>query len=459
MRPRVVVVGGGITGLVAARALADAGVDVVVCEADARPGGQVRSLDVNGVVIDVGAEAVHLGAPGPAALVRELGLDVSVLSATQGASVMSTRKGLRPLPAGVGPTGPTRLRPVLASGILSFPGLMRAGLEPLMARRKFSHDTTVGAFTRRRFGNEVTDTFVDPLLGNLHAGDIDSLSLHSTAAQLVPAATGGRSLVMRRKPTHAPRSGVTPLPMFANWPGGLTTLVDAIASSSGAHLLTNARVSGLERVGDVWRVHLADGTALDADRVLLTTPAHVTAELLRPHAGDAADALAAIPLASVATVTLGFDRAATESNRVLRDHNGILLSSRQARTFKAATNLTRKWRLGGDLVLVRASVGRIGSDLADTLDDQTMVARIAAELADLIDLRTPVGFSHVARFPRAMPQLVVGHGPRVGSARAAIAGSGLALAGCALDGLGLVSTINSGTRAAAALVAELEGHA
>ena len=171
------------------------------------------------------------------------------------------------------------------------------------------------------------------------------------------------------------------------------------------------------------------------------------------------DDLAAIPLASVATVTLGFDREAAEANRVLRDHNGILLSSRQARTFKAATNLTRKWRLGGDLVLVRASVGRIGSDLADSLDDETMVARIASELGELIDLRTPVEFSHVARFPRAMPQLVVGHGPRVGAARTALAGSGLAVAGCALDGLGLVSTINSGTKAAAALVAELEGHA
>ena len=79
MRPRVVVVGGGVTGLVAARALAKAGLDVVVCEADAHPGGQVRSLDINGVVIDVGAEAVHLGAPGPAALVRELGLDATVL--------------------------------------------------------------------------------------------------------------------------------------------------------------------------------------------------------------------------------------------------------------------------------------------------------------------------------------------------------------------------------------------
>lgn len=457
MRPRVVVVGGGITGLVAGRALARAGCDVVVCEADVRPGGQVRPLAVNGLVLDLGAEAAHLGAPGPAALVRELGLDETVLAATPGSSVMSTRKGLRPLPAGVGPTGPTRLRPVLRSGILSFPGLMRAGLEPVMARRKVAHDTTVGAFTRRRFGNEVTDTFVDPLLGNLHAGDIDALSLHSTAAQLVPAATGGRSLVMRRKPTPAPRPGAVPLPMFANWPGGLTTLVDAVSASSDAHLLTNARVAGLERVGDAWRVHLADGTALDADRVLLTTPADVTANLLRPHQPSAADALAATPLASVATVILGFDRAAAEANRVLRDHNGVLLSSRTARTFKAATNLTRKWRLEGDLVFVRASVGRIGSDVADALDDETMVARVSSELSALIDLRATPEFSHVSRFPHAMPQLVVGHGPRIAAARVSLAGSGLAVAGCAVDGLGLVSTINSGTKAAATLVAELDG--
>ena len=457
MRPKVVVVGAGVTGLVAARALARAGLEVVLCEADARPGGQVRPLDVDGVVIDVGAEAAHLGSPVPAALVRELGLDATVLAASPGTSVMSTRKGLRPLPAGVGPTGPTKIRPVLESGILSLPGLVRAGLEPVMARRRIGHDLSVGAFTRHRFGSEVTDTFVDPLLGNLHAGDIDALSLHSTASQLVTAASSGRSLLLKRTPPPAPRPGVTPLPMFANWPGGLTTLVDAIADDSDAEIRTSCVVTHLERTPDAWQVHLADGTSIEADRVLLATPAHVTAGLLRPHHPDAADAIAAVPHASVATVALGYPRAAAEANPVLRDHNGILLSSRAGRSFKAATNLSRKWRLGGDLVFVRASVGRIGSDIADTLDEQTLTHRVVADLADLIDLRVPPEFTHVARFPRSMPQLVVGHGPRIAAARASLAGSGLAVAGCALDGLGLVSTITSGTKAAAAIVAELEG--
>ena len=202
----VVVVGGGMTGLVAARRLALAGQDVTLVEQAGRLGGQVHTVRVGSRWVDVGAEAVHLGAPAARHLVEELGLLDSVLGSRPGQSWLWTGRELRALPAGVTPSGPTRLRPVVTSGVMSVRGLSRAGLEPILARLRPAltpdEDVSVGEFVSSRFGAEVTERFIDPLLGSLHAGDVHRLSLRACAPALVDAATHRSSLV-RRKPAQA----------------------------------------------------------------------------------------------------------------------------------------------------------------------------------------------------------------------------------------------------------------
>lgn len=451
----VIVVGAGLTGLTAAHVLARAGRPVVVLEASPRTGGQVRAITApGGARVDVGAEAAHLGAPHVAALVRELGLDVGVVAAHPGTSLLLSRKGeLVPLPAGVGPTGPTKVMPVLRSGLLSLPGLVRAGLEPLTSRRAQPEDVGVGDFIAARFGREVADTFVDPLLGNLHGGDIDDLGLHSTAAQLKPVATGRRSLLVKAlKPSKQPAAPASSLPAFASWPGGLTTLVEALAE--GIEVRTDTPVTGLERDGDAWRVLTADGE-LRAEHVVLTAAAAIE-PLLGREVPALHAALDGVRMASVATVVLGFNREAALRNEVLRDHNGLMLNHRQTRTMKAMTNLTRKWPTldAAEHHLVRLSVGRSTNRLADELDDATMVERCTRELRELIGLEAEVEFSSVTRFSHSMPQLTVGHAERLEVARTAVAAAapGVHLAGCAVDGLGIGATVKSGQRAAAAII-------
>ncbi|MGO4956886.1 protoporphyrinogen oxidase [Luteococcus sp. Sow4_B9] len=451
---RVVVVGAGVTGLVAARELAkDESLEVICLEASDRVGGQLNTIEVDGAHVDVGAEAIHLGAPHVAALVRELGLDADVIGAAPGSSVLATRKGLRPLPAGVGPTGPTKILPVLKSGILSPLGLIRAGLEPLMARRRFPDDMGVGEFTARRFGREVTDTFVDPLLGNLHGGDIRHLSLQSTAAQLTATAAEGQSMLLK---TLKPAKGAAPapsgsvLPMFASWPEGLSTFTRALATQTKATIRTGCPATGLTHVGSQWQVHLADGETVTADHVLVTTPSAASAALLRGSCPEAVELYEGVPTASVATVLLGWERDDVANNPTLRDANGILLPSNRARTFKAATNLTRKWpTLTSRHHLLRASVGRDGNSLADDLSDDQLTSRVAAELGELIGLTAAPQVRAVHRWPHSMPQLRPGHKARVARARAALATlGGITIAGCSVDGLGIGSTVASGQRAA-----------
>lgn len=472
---RVVVVGAGMTGLVAARELAkDDRFEVICLEAADRVGGQICTLPIDGAQVDVGAEAVHLGAPQVAALVRELGLADDVVAAAPGGSVMATRKGLQPLPAGVGPTGPTKVLPVLKSGILTPLGILRAGLEPLMALRKLPDDLSVGDFTARRFGREVTDTFVDPLLGNLHGGDVHRLSLQATAPQLAPDAVSGTSLLLKNltlpqpvarlvgrvlpalapKPAR-PRPGGSPLPMFATWPDGLQTLPRTLAEQGGAQVRTGCPVTSLSRPDDGrWLLTLASGEQIDADEVLLTTPGAVSAGLLREHCPEAAALYAAVPTASVATVVLGYDPAQATANHILREHNGILLPSMRVRTFKAATNLSRKWpRLGATHHLLRASVGRTGTTMADDLTDEQLTSRVAEEIADLTGLAAQPQVRVVHRWPASMPQLQPGHKQRVAAARAALARiDGLHIAGCSVDGLGIGATVKSGQEAARVII-------
>lgn len=463
---RIVVVGAGITGLAAAFAVlrADPRAKVTVIEQSPLVGGQVRAIDVAGSPVDVGAEAIHLGAPDAAALVRELGLDETVIGARPGTSLLLTRKGLRPLPAGVGPTGPTKVGPVLKSGILSPAGLVRAGLEPLM-RRRYPDDMAVADFVQMRFGREVVETFVDPLLGNLHSGNVHALSMRATAKQLVPTAASGKSLLMKalRKPPAPVRrpDSAAALPMFASWPGGLTTLVDALVErilAGGGEVRTGVRVlaiepsapSDAERGPRRWRVATSEGP-VDADDVIVTAGPRVVKELVSPLVPAVGTAMQWVRTASVATVVLAFDKREAQANQVLREANGVLLTSRQAGVMKAMTNMSRKWAPldACPWHVLRLSVGRSTNEIANDLDDQQMVSAVVGELGSLIGLDAEPRFSAVVRWPQTMPQLGVGHVERVAEARAAaLAGApGLHLAGAAVDGLGLTATISSGLRA------------
>lgn len=466
MQPRVMVIGAGVTGLVAAHELGkDGRFDVTVLEASERVGGQVHTVEVDGARVDVGAEAVHLGAPHVAALVRELGLAESVVGAHPGSSVLVTRKGVVPLPEGVGPTGPTKLVPVLKSRILSLRGIVRAGLEPITSRRRITGDVGVGEFTQRRFGREVTETFVDPLLGNLHGGNVHELSLHATAAQLVPTATNGESMVMKnlraalpgaKKAPARPAPTAPALPMFASWDGGLSVFTQALAERSRIRL--NARVKGIDRSPTGWYLTLADGEVLEAEHVVFTTPGPDTAQLLRDIAPRSAEALAQVGTASVATVVLGYDKADAQTSRILREHNGVLVPNRFVKTMKAATNLSRKWPgLTSTHHLVRASVGRSDNDLATSLTDEQLVRRVGQEFGEFVGLDVEPAFGLVFRWPQAMPQLAPGHLDRIRAARAEVAAlPGLHLAGSSVDGLGIGGTVRSGQNAAREVISSAQ---
>ena len=465
----VAVVGAGIAGLTAARALAAEGARVTVLEASSSVGGQLDEVEIAGHRVDVGAESVFTAAPGPLELIEELGLGDRLVAANEATTWIWTERGLRPLPAGFTPAGPTRLRPVLGARVLSPAGLLRAGLEPLMpAAGRDEGDIAVGEYLQRRFGREVVDRLVDPLLGGLHAGDVRRLSLRAATPQLAALAGRHRSLLLRRRPPA--RTGpafVTLADGMASLPRRLAAALDdgpvdgghgadggAGGDSGNVEVVLDAPVTGLRRTGARTRVTTADGRDLSFDAVVLAVPAKRAAGLLEHASPAAAAALGELRAASVAVAVLAYPVAAADTPAIAQG-TGMLVPSRRGRLLKAATFLSTKWphhaAATTGQVLVRASAGRADDGRASYLDDDALVERLHAELCEATGLTLEPTDVVVRRWPATMPQLEVGHHDRMERIRGALARDlpGATVAGAAYAGPGLSACLRSADGAAA----------
>jgi protoporphyrinogen/coproporphyrinogen III oxidase len=450
----IVVVGGGITGLVAAQHLADAGARVTLLEGDATVGGQVRTRQLAGHQVDVGAEALHTATPAVGALLRRTHLEDELVGARRATTWVVAPRGLRRLPAGMGPAGPTKLWPVATSRILSPAGLLRAAMEPLVPASHDGDDVSVGTYLSGRFGAELTERLVDPLLGNLHAGDVHRLSLAAATPQLDRAARRHRSLVLGRR--RAGASG--PPPRFVSLVGGLGRLTAALAADPRIAVRTSAPVERIEPHRGGYCLLTSSGPVAEAEAVVLAVPATAAAWLLAPLDAEASRVLAGVRTATVATVIVAF-RSGDVAGLAACGGSGVLVPSSSGRLLKAATFLTSKWphHASDEHVLVRLSTGRAGERAVESLDDDILVERLLADLADLTGLASAPVARLVQRWPQTMPQLEVGHGGRIADTRRRLhARHRIVLAGASYDGVGISSCLGS---AASAVQVLLDGDA
>jgi oxygen-dependent protoporphyrinogen oxidase len=488
--PHVVVIGGGIAGLAAAFFLSAEPVRVTVLEGSPRLGGKLRASDVAGVAVDEGAEALLARRPEGVELIRAAGLGADLVPAGVTSSAIYTRGALRPLPRrqfmGV-PADPDELA---ATGVISAAGVARARAEAPSAAGT-EEDVSVTGYIGSRLGVEVVDRLVDPLLGGVYAGRSEDLSFHATLAPLAAAARTHATLTEAVRsllpPPPAAGSGAPPAagaapargssaqgtpaqgtpaqapPVFVSLTTGIGALPEAVAKASGADVRVNAMVRELSRTETGWRLAVgsaADPEFLDADAVILATPAAPAARLLEASAGAAAALLRQIPYASMAIVTLAFRAADFPAQQ----RSGYLVPAVDGRAVKAATFSTVKWphlaaqaAVGGSpLHVVRCSVGRSGDAAVLQRDDADLAALAEAELAQTIGITAKSVTRRVTRWGGALPQYNVGHLGRVAAIRAAVAAQpGLAVAGAAYDGVGIPACIATAKTAAAQVAAYL----
>ncbi|MDX6417008.1 MAG: protoporphyrinogen/coproporphyrinogen oxidase [Trebonia sp.] len=479
----VVVIGGGIAGLSAAFFLSGEPVRVTVLEGSPRLGGKLAASDVAGVAMDEGAEALLARRPEGIELITAVGLAGDLVPAGVTSSAIYTRGAMRSLPRRQFMGVPADLDELAATGVVSPEAVARARDES--SRPAEAGDVSVTEYIGSRLGVEIVDRLVDPLLGGVYAGRSEDLSFRATLAPLAAATpghatlTGAAASLLPPPPTgdnsnkppagHAaaastPAPGAPagasgkPAPLFVSLTTGIGALPEAVAKASGADVRTNAMVRELKRTPAGWRLTVgsaADPEYLDADAVILATPAAPAARLLTDSAGGAAARLAEIPYASMAIVTLAF-RA---DDFPVRGRSGYLVPAVDGRAVKAATFSTLKWphlAAQAPVHIVRCSVGRSGDVAVLQRDDEDLADLAAAELAEALGITaTPVA-QRVSRWGGGLPQYNVGHLDRVARVRAAVAAQpGLAVAGAAYDGVGIPACVATARSAASQVTAYL----
>ncbi|MFD0358681.1 protoporphyrinogen oxidase [Streptomyces sp. NPDC127110] len=469
----VVVIGGGISGLAAAHRLLGDGVRVTLLEAGPRLGGKLYAGELAGAPVDLGAESVLARRPEALELARAVGLGDALQPPATATARLWTRGALRDMPKGHVMGVPGDTAPLAASGVLSAEGLARIAADTALPPTEVGEDVAVGEYVAARMGREVVDRLVEPLLGGVYAGDAYRISMraavpalyqavrtHPTLTESVRSLQGGaaaRAAAERTTVTGAAATGA----FFAGIAGGIGRLPLAVADAcraAGARILTGTPVRGIARTPGGWRI-TADGEVLDADAVVLATPAGPAAGLLAGPAPAAAAGLREVEYASMALVTMAFRRSDLPAAIADGGASGFLVPPVDGRTIKASTFSSNKWAWAGadpELFLLRTSIGRHGDEGDLKREDSELVDVSLSDLGEAVGLAARPVAATVTRWDGGLPQYPVGHLARVERIRAAVAAlPGLAVCGALYDGVGIPACVASAGKAADAVIAAL----
>lgn len=445
MKSAYCVVGGGISGLTAAyrlRVAAGPDASITLFDPADRLGGVLRTEQVGGVPVDLGAEAFIARRPEVPALLDELGLAGRQVASTGARPLLFTQGRLHPVPTGTLQGIPAQAASV--AGLVDDATVARIEAEPGRPLHwRTGADPSVAELIGDRFGEQVVTRSVEPLLTGVYAGSADTIGIRSAVPTLAAALDrGARNLSDAvRDALPPPRDGA----LFGAIAGGYGLLVDELARRAGVRWV-QVGIDRVMRSARGWDLVDDEGGHWSADAVVLAVPAPRLSRLIEHVAPRSAAAARRVTVASSAVVAL-----ALPGGTPLPSQSGVLVAAGEALHTKAITLTSQKWGRRGNVELVRLSFGRYGDQLARSVGDDRLLSwsledldRLFGIVADPVDCR-------VQRWIDAMPQYGPGHADLVAEVRAGLPPT-LAVAGAYLDGIGVPACVAAATRAAGKLV-------
>jgi len=454
---RIVVIGGGITGLAAAHRVLEINpsISVTVVEASDRLGGTIQTTHRDGFLLERGPDSFISEKPEALALAKRLGLESQIIQTNESfrRSFIVRDGNLRPVPEGFQLLAPSRMWPFITSDIFSLAGKARMAADLLLPRKNTNGDESLASFVRRRLGQEALARMAQPMIGGIYTADPETLSLRATLPRFLDMEQKHRSLILAMlRQGRAQKTGTSGArySLFLSFDRGMQVLVDAVTRIN-ADFRVKTRVQRVS-FDQRWTITTDQGEQLKADAVCLAVPAFIAASLLSDVDARLADKLRAIKYASTATINFGYRRSAIKHPL---NGFGFVVPVIENRSLIACTfsNVKFGGRAPSDHVLLRAFAGGALQPEIFALDEATMATRVEADLRELLTISEDPRFIEVTKWERSMPQYEVGHLDRMNEIDTLVAKlPRLALAGNSYRGAGIPDCIRSGESAAAALL-------
>jgi oxygen-dependent protoporphyrinogen oxidase len=473
---RVVIVGGGITGLATAHAIerargqasgqGSAPMSIRLVEASPRLGGNIQTITYNGFTIDAGPDSWVANKPHAARLARAVGLGSEIIGTRPESRKVHIvwQRRLHPMPAGLVLGIPTEIAPFLKTDLLTLDAKLRAALEPLIPRKDLSGDAdeTIASFVSRRLGDQICARLVGPLFGGIFAGDPDELSVRACAPQLAHAEQAQGSLILHMRSLRAQRkeqaarasAAEGESSMFQSLTRGMGDLiVNVVHKLRTTEILTGTSVRSIARLEPDnpegrWAVETDSGTLL-ADDVVVTAAAYAAARMLRGVDCELEEVLTTVRYVSSATVFLAFRSTDVDFPP---DSSGFLVPHAEQLPILAGTFVSNKWphRAPLEQVLTRVFFGGSHAEHLLERSDNELVQIAREELERLLGMTCAPTLTRVFRFHRASPQPAVGHLARMAKLQKRLASlPGLHIGGNGYVGTGISDSIKQGEEIAA----------
>ena len=440
----VAVVGGGLAGLTAAWKLKTLGVPAVGFEASARLGGLIQTERWEDSVYEHGPDGFLLRRPQAKELCDALGVPLQPLSPLPQKIYIASRRGIFPLPKGLGLLVPTDWPSFFTSPLLSPAGRLRLALEPWLGKRKSgtaAQDESLASFIRRRFGNEAYETLAEPLLGGVWNTDPEILSLRASFPHYENFEQTDGSVLRGLGRSHAPpvEGGGLASPV-----GGMGTLIEALEQASEGIWQTRVSVKTIQKLPQGFGLDLSSGQGIAVRGVILALPPRAASEIVQGLSDRAGSLLSAISSGGIGTLSMTL--RAEDFYRPL-DAWGVLFTKNSGSSIDGFQWSSSKWahRSGKGRVVVRAFFG--GFKKPGFLDSENAVGAALEALRPWLKASAQPLHTAVRRWQRAFPHIEVGHLERLGEIESLLPPE-ITLAGQGYRGVGMPAVIASAYLAA-----------